>query len=78
MDAQVEEQFMYPEMLAFSELLKRHGRNVELLSPEELHAGQNGVLQAAGMKVDAIYNRHTDFLPSGQEYDPYSQGLLCR
>ncbi len=92
MDAQVEEQFMYPEMLAFSELLKRHGRNVELLSPEELHAGQNGVLQAAGMKVDAIYNRHTDFYLQDRNMihirkayfagkvqltpNPYSYGLL--
>ncbi|MFQ5356329.1 MAG: hypothetical protein ACE5DY_07585 [Mariprofundaceae bacterium] len=61
MDEQVEEQYMYHEMLAFSKLLKRHGRRVIVLSPEDLSPDQDGVLQAGGMKIDAIYNRHTDF-----------------
>jgi len=70
MDENVSEQFMYPEMLAYAELLGMGGRKVLVLSPEDLQLQDDGLyagglhaggLQAGGMKLDGIYNRHTDF-----------------
>ncbi|PIS18744.1 MAG: hypothetical protein COW19_00245 [Zetaproteobacteria bacterium CG12_big_fil_rev_8_21_14_0_65_55_1124] len=65
MDEQITEQFMYPEMLAYAELLRMEGRQVVLLSPEDIHLAADG-LYAGGvngekLRLDGIYNRHTDF-----------------
>ena len=60
MDEDIENQFMYPEMCAYAELLRRSGRRVWLCSPENLVPGEDG-LYVEGERIDAIYNRHTDF-----------------
>jgi len=60
MDENITEQFMFPEMLAYADLLKASGREVSLVSPEELILKHDG-LYFNGLIVDAIYNRHTDF-----------------
>ena len=60
MDEDVSTQFMYPEMLAYAELLGMGGRKVLVLSPEDIGLQADG-LYAGGMKLDGIYNRHTDF-----------------
>ena len=60
MDEDIENQFMYPEMCAYAELLRQGGRKVWLCSPENLQSGEGG-LYAEGERIDAIYNRHTDF-----------------
>lgn len=60
MDEDVTNQFMYPEMLAYAALLEQQGRHVVVVSPEDLQLGDEG-LTYEGVKIDAIYNRHTDF-----------------
>ncbi|MDX8388649.1 MAG: hypothetical protein R8M46_09005 [Ghiorsea sp.] len=60
MDESVTEQYMFPEMLAYASLLEEPGRKVSLVSPEDLMLKEDG-LYVNGLKVDAIYNRHTDF-----------------
>jgi len=60
MDENVREQFMYPEMQAYAALLRGQGRRVFVVSPEEIEPGGDG-LYVKGVRLDAIYNRHTDF-----------------
>ncbi|MDX8401657.1 MAG: hypothetical protein R8K47_03395, partial [Mariprofundaceae bacterium] len=58
MDEDVRHQFMYPEMLAYAKLLRREGRAVFVVSPEEIVARPGG-LDGEGRRLDALYNRHT-------------------
>ncbi len=60
MDEDVTGQFMYPEMLAYAEMLEKDGRQVVLVSPENLQLRHDGLF-FEGRRIDAIYNRHTDF-----------------
>ncbi len=60
MDEQVERQFMYPEMCAYARLLQRSGRKAWVVSPEALHLTSQGLMYQQ-QRIDAIYNRHTDF-----------------
>ncbi len=60
MDEDVRQQFMYPEMLAYAALLREQGRQVFVVSPEEIELADDG-LYVDGVRLDAIYNRHTDF-----------------
>jgi len=60
MDEAVETQFMYPEMLAYAELLGSNGRQVFVVSPEDVVEEKDGLYVGAS-RLDAIYNRHTDF-----------------
>ncbi|MFQ5581728.1 MAG: hypothetical protein ACE5F3_03755 [Mariprofundaceae bacterium] len=65
MDENVETQFMYPEMLAYAELLQSRTRKIFVVSPKDVIEGKDG-LYVETVKLDAIYNRHTDFyLESG-------------
>jgi len=63
-DEGIENQFMFPEMQAYAELLERDDRNVFLLSPEALQwrdqPNERG-LYFNQHRLDGIYNRHTDF-----------------
>lgn len=59
-DENIEEQFMFPEMKAYAGLLKHDGRQVFLASPEALQLREDG-LYFNEHRLDAIYNRHTDF-----------------
>jgi len=60
MDELVHEQYMYPEMQFYADLLRKNGRDVFLLSPEDLLLKDDG-LYADDVRMDGIYNRHTDF-----------------
>lgn len=66
MDEDVTGQFMYPEMLAYAKLFEQHGRGVVVVSPEELQLRADG-LTFEGYRIDAIYNRHTDFYLDGED-----------
>jgi len=59
-DESIAEQAMYPEMQGYARLLIQGGRKVFLLNPDQLEAGDGG-LYHHGVRIDAIYNRHTDF-----------------
>lgn len=60
MDAEVRAQFMYPEMCAYARLLADAGRWSAVVSPEEIVERKDG-LYIEETRLDAIYNRHTDF-----------------
>jgi len=66
MDEAVTEQYMYPEMCAFAELLRADGRTAFVLSPEDVQLESDG-LYYHGQRIDAIYNRHTDFYLDGDD-----------
>lgn len=59
-DEAIEQQFMYPEMQAYADLLRAEGRQVFLLSPENIEL-RDGGLYYHDQRLDGIYNRHTDF-----------------
>ncbi|MFC1626186.1 hypothetical protein ACFL19_00635 [Pseudomonadota bacterium] len=59
-DENIEQQFMYPEMQAYGKLLESDGRKVFLASPEDIEKREGG-LYINSVRIDAIYNRHTDF-----------------
>jgi len=60
MDEDVTEQYMYSEMQYYADLLRQAGRNVFLVSPEDIQGRDDG-LYVKGQRLDGIYNRHTDF-----------------
>ncbi len=60
MDEDVARQYMYPEMLAYATLLGDEGRKVFVVSPEAISIRSDG-LYVENIRLDAIYNRHTDF-----------------
>lgn len=66
MDEDVTRQFMYPEMCAYADLLRANGRNAFVISPEDLVHDEQG-LHYQGQRIDAIYNRHTDFYLDGAD-----------
>ncbi|MDQ6975416.1 MAG: hypothetical protein Q9M22_02495 [Mariprofundaceae bacterium] len=59
-DADIEQQFMFPEMLAYAGMLREAGRDVFVCSPEAIVRRNDG-LYVENQRLDAIYNRHTDF-----------------
>ena len=60
MDEDVCNQYMYPEMCAYADLLSQAGRKVWVCSPEDVELTEAGLF-IDGQRLDAIYNRHTDF-----------------
>lgn len=78
-DDEIEEQFMYPEMQAYAELLKEDDREVYMGAPEALQLKDDG-LYFNGHRLDAIYNRHTDFYldtePMQHIRKAYMSGLI--
>lgn len=79
-DENVTGQYMYPEMLAYAELLRKDGRQVFVISPEQLQLGDDGLVYD-GVQVDVIYNRHTDFYLEGDDVahirQAYERGLVA-
>lgn len=61
LDSAIESQFFYYEMKAYAALLKQAGRSVRLVSPHDIDLNNDGSLSVEGVKIDGIYNRHTDF-----------------
>jgi hypothetical protein len=60
LDDTPEQQFLYPEMLAFAALFREAGIPAAVVGPEELTAATEGVYHA-GRRIDLVYNRHCDF-----------------
>jgi len=67
LDEHVEQQFFYPEMKAYANILSESGRHVIITSPEHLQQHEGGCLYFSDKKIDGIYNRHTDFYLKGDE-----------
>ncbi len=79
MDDNVSQQYMYPEMMAYAALLKNTGRCVYVVNPEDIAVRTDG-LYIENVRLDAIYNRHTDFYLASAELahirDAYEKGLV--
>lgn len=63
-----EKQYLYPELVLFRYLFRRHGIDAVITSPEALELG-DGVLRYEGRQIDLVYNRLTDFMLSAPEHD---------
>ncbi|MBF0448163.1 MAG: hypothetical protein HQL67_08195 [Magnetococcales bacterium] len=60
LDSEPEKQYLYPEMLEYARLFQAWGVDAQVVAPEALQSGADGVF-LAGKAVDLIYNRHCDF-----------------
>jgi len=60
MDEDVANQYMYPEMNFYADLLRQAGRTVFIVNPENIQLKDDGVY-VKEQRLDGIYNRHTDF-----------------
>lgn len=59
-DEKPESQFLYPELLLFQSLFRRHGIEAIIADPTDLKIEDNA-LYAGEQKIDLVYNRLTDF-----------------
>ena len=59
-DAGLLEQFLYPELLLFQTLFRRHGIEAIIADPTEFRIDGNA-LHVDGQQIDLVYNRLTDF-----------------
>lgn len=59
-DEAPQQQYLYPDVLLFQDLFRRHGFEAIIADPSELSL-QDGVLWHGRTVVDLIYNRLTDF-----------------
>ncbi len=62
-----EDQFLYPEFLAFADLFQSLGWAAEVLDPRQL-TRRDGALWADGRRIDLVYNRLTDFALSEPDH----------
>jgi hypothetical protein len=60
-DAAPQEQYLYPEFLLFQNLFERHGLKAIIADPADLKF-RDGLLWAADVAIDLVYNRLTDFM----------------
>lgn len=60
LDENPAQQFLYPEMQAFTRLFEDWGGSAVVADPAQLQAGPEGVW-LDGRRVELIYNRHCDF-----------------
>ncbi len=59
-DEAPQEQYLYPDVLLFQDLFRRHGLTAIIADPSELSL-HDGVLRHGQTIVDLVYNRLTDF-----------------
>ena len=59
-DEEPEAQFLYPELLLFQSLFRRHGIEAVIADPTDLRIEDNA-LYVGEQKIDLVYNRLTDF-----------------
>ena len=80
LDEAPEEQPLYPEMLAYRDLLRTQNLVAEIAAPEQVTADRDGVF-LNGEPVDLIYNRHCDFFLEQAELagvrQAYLAGAVC-
>ncbi|MDQ6974526.1 MAG: hypothetical protein Q9M10_06545, partial [Mariprofundaceae bacterium] len=76
MDDDVTRQYMYPEMQAYATLLRQDKRQVFVVSPEDILLCDDG-LYVENQRLDAIYNRHTDFYLDTPELQHIRKALMA-
>jgi hypothetical protein len=60
-DANPEQQYLYPEFLLFQQLFERQGLKTVIADPATLEL-RDGVLWSENVAIDLVYNRLTDFM----------------
>ena len=77
LDEDPQAQFLYPEMQVFCDFFREWGCRAEIVDPQELQAGPEGVSHN-GQPVDMIYNRHCDFYLERPELAGLREAYLHR
>ncbi|MCL4764988.1 MAG: hypothetical protein KJZ80_01965 [Hyphomicrobiaceae bacterium] len=67
-DDSPEKQYLYPELVLFRHLFRRHGIEALIAAPETLEL-RDGVLRHEDRAIDLVYNRLTDFMLSAPEHE---------
>ena len=74
-----EGQYLYPEFILFQQLFERHGVRAVIADPSEV-IFRDGALWHAGLRIDIVYNRLTDFMlddsKSGALREAYLDGAI--
>lgn len=68
---------LYPEMVACRDWLRSQGIACEIVAPEQLQAGGDGVFLNAE-RIDLVYNRHCDFFLEETALTGLRQAYLAR
>ncbi len=76
LDDAPESQYLYPEFLMIQTLFRRAGINAVIIDPAAISHSTEGLL-ADGLKIDLVYNRHTDFALVSPELAPLRQAVLA-
>lgn len=71
------EQFLYPEFELYAEAFKEAGVDSVIRAPDAMTFGPNGLEDADG-RIDAVYNRLTDFSLADRAAMPLQQAYLAR
>lgn len=70
-----EQQYLYPEFILAKRLLERHGYDALVVDAGGLRY-EDGVLQAAGRRIDLVYNRLVDFALAAPEHAALRKAYL--
>ncbi len=74
-DATPEEQYLYPEFILFKQLFERHGMRAAIVDPSAL-TFRGGRLWHAGLPIDMVYNRLTDFMLDAPQHGALREAYL--
>jgi hypothetical protein len=75
-DAQPQQQYLYPEFLLYRQLFERHGLEAIVCDPRELEHGA-AALRHQGRSIDLVYNRLTDFSLQAPELQALRRAYLA-
>lgn len=74
-DATPEDQYLYPEFILFKQLFERHGVRAVIADPSALTL-RDGTLWHAGLPIDMVYNRLTDFTLEESKHSALREAYL--
>ncbi len=74
-DANPEDQYLYPEFILFKQLFERHGVRAVITDPVGL-TFRDGTLWHAGLPIDMVYNRLTDFMLDDPKHGDLREAYL--
>jgi hypothetical protein len=76
-DSAPREQFLYPEFELYASAFRDHGVDCVIRAPEDLAVGLDGLEDAYG-RIDAVYNRLTDFSIADASHTAIRHAYLAR
>ena len=81
MDENPEQQKLFVEFLMFQNLFESFGWPTSILRPSDIKYSSGRLTGPAGLKIDLVYNRDTDFTLQGKDREPvraaYLQKKVC-